>query len=49
VKVVEVNDDALVAALQGKTIGLSWDHIVGIQFAKQVDGRITGNSPAVYL
>ena len=33
VKVKRVDDDALVVDLNGKTIGLSWDHIAGIQFA----------------
>jgi len=32
VKVKQVNDDALVVELNGKIIGLSWDHIAGIQF-----------------
>jgi len=35
--VVHVDDDALVVKLDGTTIGLSWDHIAGIQFAE--DGK----------
>ncbi len=31
--VIDANDDALVVDLDGKMIGLSWDHIAGIQFA----------------
>ena len=37
VRVVHVDDDALVVKLDGTTIGLSWDHIAGIQFAE--DGK----------
>lgn len=32
VKVKQSNDDALIVELNGKIIGLSWDHIAGIQF-----------------
>ncbi|MGQ0549461.1 MAG: hypothetical protein ACT4PY_07315 [Armatimonadota bacterium] len=32
VKVKRADDDALVVELNGKIIGLSWDHIAGIQF-----------------
>lgn len=32
-KVKQVTDDALVVEVNGNLIGLSWDHIAGIQFA----------------
>lgn len=34
VKVKQSNDEALVVELNGKIIGLSWDHIAGIQFVQ---------------
>lgn len=32
VKVKQSNDEALIVELNGKIVGLSWDHIAGIQF-----------------